>query len=298
MEGGKNERLVAGTTTDAERLGVDRFQIFFVADMRDGHGLTAIRAMEQERVHVLSDHGDNRRANEREVYAESTRSGRTGTKGKQKRKNRKKVKGEGLKRQRQNAELRVSHHTSKKHHLRTACGTLGLVGLGWELDVLGAGMKGKLLAMPGDGAGEATGQIDVGGEGFTFDGIFHLEHTLRNRDAGVGVTQLAEMRLKTQGLETRSGGAHAGNDGQQVEIGMGAPGVGIGTSGLGRFGPGGQAESNHVVPGSEQLQVRVAHTGVVESAGEIKAEIVGGSGHGRNRAVGLVGFFAGGQDIG
>jgi hypothetical protein len=97
--------------------------------------------------------GTTRRANEREVYAERARSGRTSTKAKRENRSRPRTQ----KRQLQNVDLKGGHYTTKKHHLETACGILGLLGLGWELDVLGTGMKGKFLAVPGDGAGEARG---------------------------------------------------------------------------------------------------------------------------------------------
>ena len=87
------------------------------------------------------------------------------------------------------------------------------------------------------------------------------------------------MRLDEHRFESEAGGLDAGDDVEQIEVGMGAPGVGVGAGRLWLFGPGGKAEGDHVAPGLELLDIVVAHAGVLHGSGEIEAVVVG---RGRN----------------
>ena len=81
---------------------------------------------------------------------------------------------------------------------------------------------------------------------------------------------------KRQG-KAGAGWLNAGYEGEKVVDGMGAPGVGVGAGVSGDLGPCAEVKGQEFAPGVDGRQVLVREADVVERAGKVEAEIVGGA---------------------
>ncbi len=93
------------------------------------------------------------------------------------------------------------------------------------------------------------------------------------------VIERSEMGSDADGGEAGAGGFDAGNEGEHVVDGVGRPCVRVGAGVAGDFGPGAEVERQQFAPGIERFEIVVGHACVVERAGEVEAEIVGGREH-------------------
>ena len=64
---------------------------------------------------------------------------------------------------------------------------------------------------------------------------------------------------------------------EQVIDGMGCPGVRVGTCVAGNLRPGAEVQRKQLAPWVEGMQVFVCQAGMVECAGKVEAEVVGGA---------------------
>ena len=107
---------------------------------------------------------------------------------------------------------------------------------------------GVRAAPPAEGSVEAMGKMDGGVEFSVAEGVLHIYGAERVRVASGEGVERTEVRLDEHGLKSKTRGLDSGDDVEQVEVGVGAPGVGVGTGGFGLLGPGGEAERDHIAP--------------------------------------------------
>ena len=96
------------------------------------------------------------------------------------------------------------------------------------------------MAFPNQFSGNAWWKPDFGLDRAPHVSVFNGNNSLGSRHGGCHMVESAEVRLDSNSLESGVLRANASNDGQKMVIGMGAPGVRVGTRWLRRLGPRGQ----------------------------------------------------------
>src|SRR6516225_8783514 len=66
--------------------------------------------------------------------------------------------------------------------------------------------------------------------------------------------------------------------GQEIKVGVRAPGVAVGASWLGSFGPRCQSQVEHLSPRPELAQVLIRQAGLLHGSEQVEAEVIGALG--------------------
>src|ERR1700687_66267 len=109
--------------------------------------------------------------------------------------------------------------------------------------------------------------------------VFDFDFAIWVRHGSDDVVERPQIRLDSYSAKSWARGANSGNYGQQIVVGMSAPGVGVGASRLRLFRPCGQAEGEQVAPRLQYREIFLAHTSMLQGAREIETKIVGGLRH-------------------
>src|ERR1017187_7688323 len=144
-------------------------------------------------------------------------------------------------------------------------------------------VKAHDLVVPLKVPGDSFRQSDTGFDPGPFRGVFGFDHPLWTRHRGGDMFQRPQMGGDSDSRETRRAWPNPRHYREQVVIRMRAPGMRIRTRGLWLLGPCGQAQRHHLPPRPQQSQILIAHSGVTERACEVKAEIICGFSHLRER---------------
>src|SRR5271157_607754 len=152
---------------------------------------------------------------------------------------------------------------------------------GWSVlrgqDLIYAGFELPNLAVEDEVAGELAGQSDGCVEFFAVAAVLDLDDALRMGIRGCERGQRAQVGCYADRGKAGAGWLNARYQREQIVDGMGAPGVGVGAGVAGNFRPGAEVEGQEFAPGVDGAQVLIGQAGVVQGAGKIKAEVVGGA---------------------
>ena len=148
-------------------------------------------------------------------------------------------------------------------------------------------MQRKCLSAPHEFARHSIRQLDLRVHLPRGECKFHVDRAPRVRLRRLHMLQRSELRLDDDRRESRFAWSNAGHNPQQIVVRMGAPRVRVRPRRLGLLGPRRQTQRNHRAPRPEQVQISIAHAGVLERSSQIEAEVVRCRGHGRDRLVGV-----------
>ena len=178
---------------------------------------------------------------------------------------------------------RITDDSSDAHSL---CGILRQErGLLWNRDMVWTALERVGCTIPDEGAGDRSGQIDVGTENggsllplsYLLVLVGHSDGSLWMGHRSTNATDIAEMRSDAYGLEGRRSAVDTEQDAEELNVGTCTPCMTIGTRGvdIGSLSPSSQTVGHILAPLVEPRQIVVAQTCLCQSLMEIEAEVDG-----------------------
>ena len=156
----------------------------------------------------------------------------------------------------------------------------------WNRDMVWTTLEGVGRTIPDEGAGDRSGQIDVGTENggsllplsYLLVLVGHSDGSLRMGHRSTNATDIAEVRCDAYGLEGRRSAVDTEQDAEELNVGTCTPCMTIGTRGvdIGSLSPSSQTVGHILAPLVEPRQIVVAQTCLCQSLMEIEAEVDGG----------------------